>query len=987
MSYNASNLSKRVIAFVMFFVLLSLYFLPVSAVSQNKSKTVRVGWYESPFNSTDKSGRRSGYAYEYQFKIAAYAGWEYSYVSGSWSDLLVMLKNGEIDLLSDVSYTEERSSQMLFPDLPMGTEEYCIFISPDNNEITSEDYSTLSGKRIGVNKGSIQIDFYNEWAKKHGVSAELVELTTTEVEALDMLDRGSFDAYITLKSYGDPERLAPVCKIGSSDFFFVVNKERTDLLRDLNEAMSRIQDENPYYNQVMFEKYLQRNGSNAFLTNEESAWLESHGAIRIGYQNNYLAFCAEDPETGELTGALNDYLSSAENCLNNVNLEFTAKSYPTAAEMLSALKRGEIDCAFPVNLGCYDSETMSIMITHHFASTDMYAVVRQTDQTVFSSQKHVIVAVNEGNTNYDAFLEDNYPDWHIVRFSTTYECLEAVSKGIADCVLISNFRYNNISRDCERLRLTTFSTGRQLNYCFAVSEGETELYAILSKVVGIIPNSTINSALSYYITQDAKITFSDFIRDNLGIVIAVLSAVVILILLLLIRSLYSEKKAKKLISATETDALTGLYTRNYFFEYANRIFKEHPDVPHDAIVINIEQFHSINAYNGWEFGDRILRILGNEIAEVVKENGGIAGRFGADRFDIYCRHIDNVQSIFERLQKKLINIAPNTSIRLRMGVMRWMEKLEPLQMFDRARTACSMARGHYFEHLIIYDEKMHEREILNQRLLNDLRKGIDNYEFEVFYQPKFDISGSEPKLLSAEALIRWRHHELGMITPDSFVPLFERNGKIGELDKYVWSQTARQIARWRAKFGIKIPVSVNLSRVDIFEPELGNILDSILEENGLDHSAILLEVTESVYTENADQVVSVIESLRQRGFTIELDDFGTGYSSLHMLSSMPIDVLKMDRSFIFDIENNKKNVQLVALIIGIAKNMNIPVIAEGVETEQQVKILKDLGCSFVQGYYFSKPLHPTDFMTNILQNKKYVETSENHSLSDNEENQ
>ena len=961
--------SKRIlcrIAVLICFFLVIAVFTPKVLNAQEKDRTVRVGWYESPFNSIDESGRRSGYAYEYQMKISAYSGWEYDYVKGSWTDLMDMLVDGDLDLMSDVSYTEERAEKMLFSELPMGTEEYYIYTVPGNTKITSSDYSTLNGKTIGVNRGSIQEGLFRKWAEEHNVNANLLGLSTTEVDALKLLEAGDLDAYITLNAYGDPERLTPVCKIGSSDFYFAVNKDHPEILKELNDAMSRIQDENPYYNQAMFEKYVRRFGSNAFLTDEESSWLEEHGPIRVGYQDNYMAFCAQDRKTGELTGALKEYLLSASDCLMNTHLDFTESAYPTTASAIEALKRGEVDCVFPANLTSYDGEELRILITPAIMRTDIYAVVRREDLSFFSQRDYVVVAVNEGNTNYDAFLDSNFPDWHRIYFKDTAGCLKAVSEGVADCVLISNYRYNNISRLCERYHLTTYTTGKAIDYSLAVGEGETELYSILSKTVGLIPDSTVDAALAFYMTEDAKTGLIDIIRDNIVVIMAVVSVLVLIILFMLFRSMGMEKRAKKLILATETDNLTGLYNRDYFFHYADHMFHARPVVPYDAIVLNIEQFHSINALNGRSFGDAVLTSLGDEVLTIATENEGIAGRFGADRFDIYCRHTKDYQGIFSRLQKKLDILSPNTSIRLRMGVMPWQSDLEPIQQFDRARSACSMARGHYKEHLIIFDEKMRARELQDQRLLNDLRNALDNYQFEVYYQPKYNIQAETPTLVSAEALIRWQHPELGMIPPDSFIPLFERNGKIGEVDKYVWEQAARQVSRWRDQYGVNIPVSINLSRVDVFDPELEATLDRILAENGLEPSLLKLEVTESAYTENADQVIKVVEDLHNKGYTVEMDDFGTGYSSLSMLSAMPIDVLKMDRTFVRNIEHDEKDIQLVALILGIAKNMNIPVIAEGVETEAQIALLKDLGCAVVQGYVFSRPLHHSDFETKII---------------------
>ncbi|MBR0089739.1 MAG: amino acid ABC transporter substrate-binding protein, partial [Clostridia bacterium] len=317
MNFKTARRIQQIVGIVLLITAAAAMLLTPAAHGEKPSKNVRVGWYESPFNTTDNNGRRSGYAYEYQLKLASYAGWDFTYVSGSWPELMEMLKSGKIDLMSDVSFTEDRAKDMLFCELPMGTEEYCIFISPNNTDITAENYSSLNGKRIGVNKGSVQLDFYKKWAKRHSVNAELVELTSTEVDSIKMLNSGKLDAYITLNAYGDPNTLVPVCKIGSSDFYFVVNKSNPELLEELNSAMIHIKNENPHYNQKMFEKHGQRFGTNGFLMPHEKAWLDSHGAIRVRYLENYLAFCATNPDTGKITGALKDYLEYASDCVAN----------------------------------------------------------------------------------------------------------------------------------------------------------------------------------------------------------------------------------------------------------------------------------------------------------------------------------------------------------------------------------------------------------------------------------------------------------------------------------------------------------------------------------------------------------------------------------------------------------------------------------------------------------------------------------------------
>ena len=420
-------------------------------------------------------------------------------------------------------------------------------------------------------------------------------------------------------------------------------------------------------------------------------------------------------------------------------------------------------------------------------------------------------------------------------------------------------------------------------------------------------------------------------------------------------------EGRQLISAAEHDPLTMLYNPNFFFEYANRLYQYHPELRLDALVLNVEQFHSINALNGREFGDDVLRVIGNEIRAFLGETEGIASRIEADRFDIYCVQQPNYHTVLQRFQDQIGSVLPNVRIHLRMGVKPWAQDVEPILLFDRARAACNIVRGNYQHPLMVYDDDMLMREMLNQRLINDLQTAVEERQFKVFYQPKYDVQVNPPRLSSAEALIRWKHPELGMISPGSFIPLFEGNGLISVVDRYVWKTAARQIAEWRDKYGVVVPVSVNVSRSDVFDPTLEERLSRLMEFNDLDYDSFKLEITESAYTDNAKRLLEIIRQLRDKGFHIEMDDFGSGYSSLNMLSAMPIDVLKIDMAFVRRIEESKTDLQLVKLIIDIAKYLNLKCVAEGVETEGQLKLLREAGCDLVQGYYFSRPVPPEDF--------------------------
>ena len=314
------------------------------------------------------------------------------------------------------------------------------------------------------------------------------------------------------------------------------------------------------------------------------------------------------------------------------------------------------------------------------------------------------------------------------------------------------------------------------------------------------------------------------------------------------------------------------------------------------------------------------------------------------------------------LMKDLTNDLANPRGHLRIGVYRQTDKNLPMERcFDRAKMAADLIRNNYDQGISVYDDDLHEQDLKNQKLINDMQKAIDEKQFLVYYQPKYDITGDKPVLKSAEALIRWKHPEIGMISPGIFIPLFEKNGLIQRLDRYVWKEAAEQMRRWREKFGITLSISVNVSRIDMYAPDFISYLMGLVKENEIDPRDYFLEITESAYTENSAQLIRIVEELRGYGFHIEMDDFGSGYSSLNMLAEMPIDVLKLDMRFIRNLHNSDRNTRMVELMLDIAHRLDVIAVAEGVETEEQMLDLKRMGCQRIQGYYFSGPVPPEEF--------------------------
>ena len=607
-------------------VLLAIHTSFPASAKQPDHKVVRVGWFDSSFCYWDQFGRRKGIDYEYQQKISAYTGWTYEYVEDSWSNLLQMLIDGEIDLLSDVSYTEERTANMSFPDLPMGAEAYYIYVNAANREISAQDISTFNGKRIGVNQGSVQEGFLKEWAEKNGLVIDVVPLVAGEAESLEMLVRDELDGYATIYTLGSEERVYPVCRVGESFFYYAVNKRRPDLLAELNMALSGIQDEDPYFNQkISEENHYNTTKKDIFLTPDQEDWLSSHGAIRIGYLDDFLPFCQTDRGTGELTGALKDYLAHAVNSLRK-DIQFEAIPYTTTEAALKAMKSGEIDCVFPVNLSSYDAEQMGVRLTDPAMKTEMNVVVRSSDNQSISGNSTLTFAVSAENVNLDTFIMERYPSCKRAVFKDDRACFDAVDSQKADCILVSNYRIPEKEDIIDKYHFFSVPTGESMPLSFAVNRDEKTLYFILNRTVTMTKSEDMDSALASYMKSNQQLTFSRFLRDHWIVVLIIVSAVFFVIIVLLSQKLKAERKAneqqrlldeaaeivelKQTISSLldhmpgmnfSKDAKTGVYLacNQSFADYAHR------STPDDVIGLTAAEIFDAKTAAKFDEEDRI----------------------------------------------------------------------------------------------------------------------------------------------------------------------------------------------------------------------------------------------------------------------------------------------------------------------------------------------------------------------------------------------
>ena len=380
----------------------------------------------------------------------------------------------------------------------------------------------------------------------------------------------------------------------------------------------------------------------------------------------------------------------------------------------------------------------------------------------------------------------------------------------------------------------------------------------------------------------------------------------------------------------------------------------------DAVVVNIDRFHLLNEIYGRNFGNHVLISLAELISGFAQKNEGIASRTDADTFYIYLNHQAGYDEFEQLLGDGLKKVSGSVKVRVGVYCIPAAEA-DVEKNFDRARLACNTLRGKYFRTVAYYDAELQHNTFFSERLIQDIHDGLARKQFQVFFQPKYDITGEVPVLTNAEALIRWNHPDFGMVAPFTFVTLFENNGLISLLDNYVWNEAAEKIRYWQEKYGVTITVSVNVSRIDVYDAEIIGKFERLIQKYSLKPANLHLEITESAYSDNADQLVSVINEFRSKGFKIEMDDFGAGYSSLNMLTTLPIDVLKLDMKFIQHMHEDEKCCHMVRMILEMAQFLGLPVVAEGAETKEQYQLLKEMGCNYIQGYYFSKPVPAEEF--------------------------
>ena len=538
MSETMQTLMRKSVCALLSLLLLLSAVLPVKAAAETAPvKVVRVGSFEDTFNYCNEKGARKGYGYELLQTLSGYTGWQFEYVTCDWSDCFEKLENGEIDIMGGISYTEDRAEEMLFSDEPMGEEKYYLYADLSRTDLSTSDYKTLNGKKIGVLMGAESEVMLTEWEEKHGLKTQHVNIANNE-DVKQKLANHEIDCFVSLEeSYWAELGISTITRVGKSSIYYAINKDRSDLKEELDNAMYALDEEAPFYTADLCKKYFSLDYK-PILTGEEKAWLKEHGAIRMGFLTSDSGVSTYDPATGEITGTITDYIQFAANCLGNQELEFQLVGYDDKEAELNALKSGEIDMIFHFDQSPNLAEEYRVARTNTTWTANMMVV---TNQQLFTENKVNRVAVPQNKISLTRYIAFYYPQWEIVDCDTQEDAIKLVKDGQADCFITG---VSSEAKYSKNYGFYSVPLPNPANSCFAVKSGNRSLLSILNKTLKAMPTNMLTSSLAMHKSSLRKVTLSEFIKDNFVMVLLVGSIAVAVILLTILQLLRKARKAE-----------------------------------------------------------------------------------------------------------------------------------------------------------------------------------------------------------------------------------------------------------------------------------------------------------------------------------------------------------------------------------------------------------------------------------------------------------
>ena len=937
--------------------------------ANTEKRVIRVGWYERDgYFEKDKDGKLVGFGMDYLNAVANYTGWEYEFVQGTREQCIFRLQNDKIDIMAPIR-SDDPLMNIHMPKEVIGEDFGYIYKLGNNFKICYEEFDKFERLIIGVESGSGMYAKVMEYCKKNDFKFYDIIFFNTLDEMRKELASKKIDALAT-DSYINIENLKVIGRFSNGRVTFAVSDE--ELLDELNDAMENIKLDDPDFTAELRKRYFSEGSQNEMEYSVKEREFLSVGRrykvalLKEQYPISYLA----SDEKGR-KGIAVDILKKLE---YYSGIRFEIVYVDDYAQGRQLQENGEVDILGGsiiskqsvgnlIRTGEQSEPGVKKEYISEFYDMDMAFIGPKGTNMEESLRVAVPVYMNKGLSE----LESMYPSYHFTIFGSDEECLNAILNNTMDAAVQSDLKINELMMydKYKNMQNLKFIPGTY-TVAFSLYTEDSVLAEIMNKTLRGLSNLSLatieNNNIQHIALQ--RISLADFVKQYKWEIILIIIAIgAVNFSWSGYRKFKQEQESKE---KAYKDSIANISSMEKFRIDVEPILNGMDKQEYCVIAADVDKFKIINDLFGYEEGDRaiafIARLFENEL-----EKSDFITRSNADHY-IILKHAQNdeevevyLKKVYARLEEIFVQKDVDYRLILKAGIYRIQEEDRVLSsVIDKANMAkMNMEIGHKSSYNF-YSEKIRQKGIEDKRLENDMGKALQSKQFKVFMQPQVDLKTK--KIVGAEALVRWIHPKEGVVPPDKFIPVFEKNGFVRKLDLFVWEETIKTIRKWLDNEQITVPISINLSRIDIQKEGMIQKLTDMLDKYAVDTKWVKTELTESVCLENDKIILDRMKQLKERGFKIAVDDFGSGYSSLHLLKRMPIDILKIDKSFLdFNTGMQKKDEILIRDVVELGKHLNLQIIVEGVENLEQSEFLESIGCDIAQGYYYGRPMTIKEF--------------------------
>ncbi len=945
------------------------FMLPMASKAEGKQK-VRVGYVpnEDFINYCDEDGHNhyEGYMADFLEVMSFYGDWEYEFVSGSWEECKAWIADGTIDLLPG-AMAEDAGETVALSKLPLTTVWDNIYL-PKGVDAQYGAYEVLQDAKIAYLKGGYSNeDFFCE----HNLNCELIAYNTFE-EMAEALDKGDVKAFMEIgnadSDYTLLERISP------RSTYMGFNKRNPELWAKLEKAYEQLMMEMPDLLEDLQSKYIgDSEESSIMLSQTEMAWVADNPTISIAYVKDKEPHEYQSEE-GEARGTHIEFVQEA---LKLVGLEAEWIAVDNSEQAMSYLSNGLVDAVATV---CSTDEMVKsgdILITSPYRDS-FFSVLGRKGANLENTVKPPAFVVKKGTQVYVDFIKKNYPESRIFYKDTEQEVFDAIKNGEAKATIVepNMEEYYRLKYD---MRLESRTEQYQsIPVCVGVKQSGSGqlLVSILNQGIKGLDAGTVNSIISNNSNMDLDYSFAMILKKYW---IMIVSGILLLLLLgggfILLRRRYQKER---LWRASYIDKVTGQGNYEKMMLDIKPLFDGNHQGQYAACTLDLVKFKNLNETYGYGAGNKVLEVMAEIIAAECRE-GEFSARAGGDQFYMVLKgrvtdeHVKRMGQLCYQIEKEIGKLNSEYRVRCVAGVYLLQDDRDAYYAMDKANLARKAARDSRGRNIAVYDTHMHKRALKEREIESIMYQALENEEFQVYLQPRVIIGTGE--IVAAEALVRWQRPNGEMIYPDTFIPLFEANGFIREMDFYIYEKVCQMLQERLKKQLPVVPVSVNVSRAHL---ENGNFIrkfNELVEKYQVPRKYVELELTESLLVEDPARMIETADELKANNYTLSIDDFGSGYSSLNILKQLHFDVLKIDKEFLRIEGSRPEDKVILESVIHMAKKLNMQVLVEGVEVQEQQRMLVQMGCDYAQGYYFSRPIPMHDFLA-LLEKQEFEKSRE-----------